>query len=156
MIRRPPRSTLFPYTTLFRSPLGMPCCVRHPTYKKSRGRWAWMLAHDQSSSAKRGGLAAVSSGLIFLKKERRKERNSVHLEGQKNMWLDFRKAARKVAEEGREQITKGITGHKRRLDFILITMESHWQALSLGVTRWDRTKHNSFLFRMHFRVEILL
>src|SRR2546429_1737847 len=24
MIRRPPRSTLFPYTTLFRSPYGMP------------------------------------------------------------------------------------------------------------------------------------
>src|SRR3712207_7924018 len=24
MIRRPPRSTLFPYTTLFRSPLGFP------------------------------------------------------------------------------------------------------------------------------------
>src|SRR2546425_6537825 len=25
MIRRPPRSTLFPYTTLFRSPLTWPC-----------------------------------------------------------------------------------------------------------------------------------
>src|SRR3712207_7341835 len=30
MIRRPPRSTLFPYTTLFRSP--------------SRPRWLWLLA----------------------------------------------------------------------------------------------------------------
>ena len=28
-----------------------------------------MLAQGQSSSAERGGLAAVSSGLIFLKKE---------------------------------------------------------------------------------------
>src|SRR3712207_7016512 len=27
MIRRPPRSTLFPYTTLFRSPLGVPTFV---------------------------------------------------------------------------------------------------------------------------------
>src|SRR5260370_8685201 len=26
MIRRPPRSTLFPYTTLFRSPRGFPAC----------------------------------------------------------------------------------------------------------------------------------
>src|SRR5256885_2770065 len=26
MIRRPPRSTLFPYTTLFRSPSGLPAC----------------------------------------------------------------------------------------------------------------------------------
>src|SRR3989454_869561 len=31
MIRRPPRSTLFPYTTLFRSPLGFPV----PTLKIS-------------------------------------------------------------------------------------------------------------------------
>ena len=32
------------------------------------GRWAWMLAQGQSSSAKRRGLAEVSSVLIFLKK----------------------------------------------------------------------------------------
>src|SRR3989442_5319975 len=30
MIRRPPRSTLFPYTTLFRSPAGLPGCYRTP------------------------------------------------------------------------------------------------------------------------------
>src|SRR2546430_4771042 len=30
MIRRPPRSTLFPYTTLFRSPLPPGCRQRHP------------------------------------------------------------------------------------------------------------------------------
>ena len=48
--------------------LGKSCCGRWPTY---RGRWAWMLAQGQSSSAKRGGLAAdVSSGLIFLKKKK--------------------------------------------------------------------------------------
>src|SRR3712207_8226178 len=29
MIRRPPRSTLFPYTTLFRSEQGVPLAVRH-------------------------------------------------------------------------------------------------------------------------------
>src|SRR5256885_12381463 len=29
MIRRPPRSTLFPYTTLFRSKLGVPVKTRH-------------------------------------------------------------------------------------------------------------------------------
>src|SRR2546426_12473254 len=28
MIRRPPRSTLFPYTTLFRSPQHLPACGR--------------------------------------------------------------------------------------------------------------------------------
>src|SRR3712207_8891231 len=42
MIRRPPRSTLFPYTTLFRSqaeegrrPLDGACC--HPTVRSHRG-----------------------------------------------------------------------------------------------------------------------
>src|SRR2546423_7603382 len=30
MIRRPPRSTLFPYTTLFRSPGDGRCHLRHP------------------------------------------------------------------------------------------------------------------------------
>src|SRR2546430_15790132 len=29
MIRRPPRSTLFPYTTLFRSPGGLAVCIYH-------------------------------------------------------------------------------------------------------------------------------
>ena len=50
------------------APLGTPCRGRSPICK-SRGRWAWMLALGQPSSAKRGGLAAVSSGLIFLKKK---------------------------------------------------------------------------------------
>src|SRR3712207_8329449 len=31
MIRRPPRSTLFPYTTLFRSRLGIPAAWEHTT-----------------------------------------------------------------------------------------------------------------------------
>ena len=36
---------------------------------ESRGRWEWMLAQDQSSSAKNGGLVvAVISGPIFFKK----------------------------------------------------------------------------------------
>src|SRR5256885_9493000 len=30
MIRRPPRSTLFPYTTLFRSSSALPCKARQP------------------------------------------------------------------------------------------------------------------------------
>ena len=38
-----------------------------------------MLAQGQASSAKRGGLAVVSSGLIFLKKKKKKAlKNSYH------------------------------------------------------------------------------
>src|SRR3712207_7779973 len=36
MIRRPPRSTLFPYTTLFRSPRG--CTAPHPTARSAHIR----------------------------------------------------------------------------------------------------------------------
>src|SRR5256885_6768517 len=36
MIRRPPRSTLFPYTTLFRSPLRMGCAGCLPQFFKPR------------------------------------------------------------------------------------------------------------------------
>src|SRR5256885_11703354 len=47
MIRRPPRSTLFPYTTLFRSPIKadtahvlmhepLPCCPSHGDRKSTR------------------------------------------------------------------------------------------------------------------------
>ena len=38
-----------------------------------------MLAQGQPSSAKRGGLAGVSSGLIVLKKKKRKKENSLWL-----------------------------------------------------------------------------
>src|SRR2546427_11978164 len=43
MIRRPPRSTLFPYTTLFRSEL-----------REARGRQAHVIAADLSSPAAAG------------------------------------------------------------------------------------------------------
>src|SRR3712207_7601008 len=36
MIRRPPRSTLFPYTTLFRSQAGRPG-ARQPVHRQARG-----------------------------------------------------------------------------------------------------------------------
>src|SRR3712207_6983378 len=52
MIRRPPRSTLFPYTTLFRSPFGL---------RKELGRSvAACLRGDPSTVADRG---AAASGL---------------------------------------------------------------------------------------------
>src|SRR5256885_2906764 len=38
MIRRPPRSTLFPYTTLFRSPACRACAGRRPGPEPCRGR----------------------------------------------------------------------------------------------------------------------
>lgn len=75
------------------------------------------------------------------------------------MRMDCGQAGRKVAEVGREQIAKVITDHKRSLDFIVIAMESQWQALNQGVTRSDLIKRQSFCLEyimMHFGVETKL
>ena len=53
--------------------LDMPCCGRRPTYKLEEDG-VRMLAQGQSSLAKRGGLAVVSSGLIFLETNKQKKR----------------------------------------------------------------------------------
>src|SRR2546426_1929802 len=50
MIRRPPRSTLFPYTTLFRSPAGRPAVCAAPHARGVRGALAF------------GGAGPVSHG----------------------------------------------------------------------------------------------
>src|SRR6266571_5354188 len=47
MIRRPPRSTLFPYTTLFRS---RPATPRWPpSPERPRGRWGWPRSEEHTS-----------------------------------------------------------------------------------------------------------
>src|SRR5258708_19136571 len=61
MIRRPPRSTLFPYTTLFRSPL--PRC-------KDTGR-AWGLPPRAVTSSPRPGWATVPPTPPNLDRENR-------------------------------------------------------------------------------------
>src|SRR5947209_15305441 len=40
MIRLPPRSTLFPYTTLFRSPIVSACCIVSNVFSSSFGTCA--------------------------------------------------------------------------------------------------------------------
>src|SRR6476620_10111166 len=69
MIRRPPRSTLFPYTTLFRSPLrcrrhaGVPRGSRHP---RRRGG-------DRKSTRLNSSHANISYAVFCLKKKKKKK-----------------------------------------------------------------------------------
>src|SRR2546427_6289021 len=97
MIRRPPRSTLFPYTTLFRSPHGAPSRV---PLVVGHGADARLLAlHDP---VRRGPLHAGKEGgagpharseehtselqsqsnlvcrLLLEKKKKKKERSDIH------------------------------------------------------------------------------
>src|SRR2546421_9209556 len=59
MIRRPPRSTLFPYTTLFRS-----TCAKRSSQTPTHA--AWVESRSQTENAERMGPA--SGSLHFLRR----------------------------------------------------------------------------------------
>src|SRR2546429_6188515 len=61
MIRRPPRSTLFPYTTLFRSPSGT----------RQRSRW-------RSRASRSGGKTPIYFPRSFLRSAVRDFRHEIH------------------------------------------------------------------------------
>src|SRR5256885_8071826 len=72
MIRRPPRSTLFPYTTLFRSPF--PC--------RGNGRCGRFVFHERSGSVRRSTCAPKQDRgrTVFPPPDRKSTRlNSSHL-----------------------------------------------------------------------------
>src|SRR3712207_8182404 len=102
MIRRPPRSTLFPYTTLFRSvrapeeceaqglarvyaelpedPLGV---VAHggSTQRQLRGDLAVGQPTDRKSTRLNSSHANISYAVFCLKKKKNKELDLIHTEG---------------------------------------------------------------------------
>src|SRR5258708_28419702 len=78
MIRRPPRSTLFPYTTLFRSPAKRP-------RRRSRSRPSRPRTHDRRSRSRNGRSEEHTSELqspdhlvcrLLLEKKKKKNHNS--------------------------------------------------------------------------------
>src|SRR2546430_5945852 len=97
MIRRPPRSTLFPYTTLFRSPRRR--CRRVPTRSNRRCPVSWpplmgprrrgvkpgggdslLLLHlperDRKSTRLNSSHSQISYAVFCLKKKKKKKRNT--------------------------------------------------------------------------------
>src|SRR2546422_7082227 len=77
MIRRPPRSTLFPYTTLFRSPLSPAASCRRPMPPRSRPpprpRDGWRSEEHTSELQSRLHLVCR---LLLEKKKKKKKPNS--------------------------------------------------------------------------------
>src|SRR3712207_6869806 len=90
MIRRPPRSTLFPYTTLFRSRRcerrrarerrgARPRRHRHPHHRREAGRLraagagghARGLGADRKSTRLNSSHAHISYAVFFLKKKKK-------------------------------------------------------------------------------------
>src|SRR5438034_8438634 len=77
MIRRPPRSTLFPYTTLFRSASAGD--VRHRVRDGGgapRGSLEWK--RDRKSTRLNSSHTVISYAVFCLKKKNNKQRTQVH------------------------------------------------------------------------------
>src|SRR5256885_3265445 len=66
MIRRPPRSTLFPYTTLFRSPLRRPPPLRRSTSTCPR---PLVQPQDRKSTRLNSSHLVISYAVFCLKKK---------------------------------------------------------------------------------------
>src|SRR5438876_11133034 len=80
MIRRPPRSTLFPYTTLFRScdHVEQQQCVSRVRQRKRPGhRRRRRLRHDQDRKSTRlnSSHPSISYAVFCLKKKKKKRTN---------------------------------------------------------------------------------
>src|SRR5689334_24318268 len=86
MIRRPPRSTLFPYTTLFRSQSGSPRCrarvavstsavrIMPPSYSGRRGDSPSDVRSEEHTSELQSQFHLVCR-LLLEKKKKKKNRN---------------------------------------------------------------------------------
>src|SRR5256885_11833858 len=78
MIRRPPRSTLFPYTTLFRSDLLIDTsrlsvhALRDIIHKRVEQRSAGRLSIDRKSTRLNSSHLVISYAVFCLKKKKRK------------------------------------------------------------------------------------
>src|SRR2546423_2071184 len=72
MIRRPPRSTLFPYTTLFRSNAGGAGGARHPCHRRRLGGRGATRGHQRSEehTSELQSLAYLVCRLLLEKKKK--------------------------------------------------------------------------------------
>src|SRR5260221_9723693 len=80
MIRRPPRSTLFPYTTLFRSPLRERDRSRGP-FQGIRGpglRRAVAEDRDRKSTRLNSSHTVISYAVFCLKKKKKNKHKQAH------------------------------------------------------------------------------
>src|SRR5271157_6352171 len=73
MIRRPPRSTLFPYTTLFRSTWGQPLDVRPGTPI----RVPCAPVEDRKSTRLNSSHVRISYAVFCLKKKKKHTNNTI-------------------------------------------------------------------------------
>src|SRR5471032_3452265 len=73
MIRRPPRSTLFPYTTLFRSLA--PCCT--PSWR-SWWNWSGVIARSEEHTSELQSHHDLVCRLLLEKKKKKKQNSNIY------------------------------------------------------------------------------
>src|SRR5205823_14621491 len=86
MIRRPPRSTLFPYTTLFRSTIHSRKCAEGCVRRNSRGnqsaavrpRRLWLCLRSEEHTSELQSLAYLVCRLLLEKKKKKKKNNKLN------------------------------------------------------------------------------
>src|SRR5256885_9171178 len=81
MIRRPPRSTLFPYTTLFRSTRSMPCSTWDSPYQACRP----LISNAGAVISMRSLQLAVGGAHIRFHHLRRSEEHTSELQSPCNL-----------------------------------------------------------------------
>src|SRR5207245_5858648 len=80
MIRRPPRSTLFPYTTLFRSSDGRLGRAPLAGRRRLRGRAdARPPVRDRKSTRLNSSHGSISYAVFCLKKKKKKKTKTTHI-----------------------------------------------------------------------------
>src|SRR5207302_6652773 len=79
MIRRPPRSTLFPYTTLFRSTWS---CAPAPSCRSrlrtTRASWFSRSPEDRKSTRLNSSHVKISYAVFCLKKKKKKKKKNLN------------------------------------------------------------------------------
>src|SRR3989442_4879012 len=87
MIRRPPRSTLFPYTTLFRSP--------YPSLKRTQLAFRNMKRNDLGSATDRKSTrlnsshVRISYAVFCLKKKKNEYENNYYMRRMKTSTIHY-------------------------------------------------------------------
>src|SRR5205809_2192020 len=72
MIRRPPRSTLFPYTTLFRSGRDFTTVVAGGSFETTD----WKIIQDRKSTRLNSSHGYISYAVFCLKKKKKKQQKN--------------------------------------------------------------------------------
>src|SRR5688572_31594344 len=89
MIRRPPRSTLFPYTTLFRSPPDR-CTCNTPSPAASRNTRAQVAVRSEEHTSELQSQSNLVCRLLLEKKKNKKQyqqttnTNTIHINNYTN------------------------------------------------------------------------